>query len=85
MDLYQYSKDKYQYTKYHLSYIVEIINHLTHLIFLQQISYNNCKASIPIIFVLFVKNIYLLLENISTLMEKTILKDNEILIKTSFV
>lgn len=41
------------------------------------------KASIPAISVLFIEDIYLLPENVSTLTETTTSKDDEILVKTS--
>lgn len=50
---------------------------------MQRFGHTSCKASIPIISILFVENVYLLLENISTLIKTTISKDNEILVKTS--
>lgn len=51
--------------------------------FMQKIGCAGRKASIFAIFVLFIENIYLLPENISTLKETTTLKDNEIFVKTS--
>lgn len=41
------------------------------------------KASIPAISVLFIEDIYLLPENVSTFIETTTSKDEEILVKTS--
>lgn len=50
---------------------------------IQRISHDSWKASIPVIFILFLEDIHLLLENILTLMEITSLEDNEVLVKTS--
>lgn len=42
------------------------------------------KSSIPAVSVVFVEDIHLLQENVSTLIKTTILEDNQVLVKTSF-
>lgn len=51
---------------------------------MQKIGRAGCKASIFAISVLFVDNIHLLSENVLIFIETTTLKDDEILVKTSF-
>ena len=50
---------------------------------MQKIGHADRKASILAISVLFVEDIHLLSENVSTFTETTTLKDDEILVKTS--
>lgn len=49
---------------------------------MQRFGYANCKASILVISILFVQNIYLLPKKISMLIKTITLRDNEIMIKT---
>ena len=61
----------------------KLANHLTFALLMQRIGRAGRKASIPAISVLFVKDIHLLPENVSTLTETTTSKDDKILVKTS--
>lgn len=50
---------------------------------MQRFGYASYKASISAISILFIKNVYLLPENVSTLIEITISKNNQVMVKTS--
>ena len=61
----------------------KLADHLIFAVLMQRISPAVRKASILVIFVLFIKDIHLLPENVSTLTKTITSKDNEILVKTS--
>lgn len=50
---------------------------------MQRFGHASYKASISVISILFIKNVYLLPENVSTLIEITISKNNQVMVKTS--
>lgn len=58
-------------------------DHLTLAVLMQKIGYTSRKASIPTILVLFVKDAYLLPENVLMLTKITTIKNNEVVVKTS--
>lgn len=50
---------------------------------MQRFDCASCKINIPTVLVLFIKDVYHLPENMLTLMEKTIINANEVVIKAS--
>lgn len=50
---------------------------------MQKIGHAKCQAIIPVVLVLFIKDAYLLPENVLTLTEIITTKNNEVVIKTS--
>ena len=62
---------------------LKLADHLTLAVLMQRIGRAGHKASIPAISMLFVEDIHLLLENVSTLTKTTTSKDDKILVKTS--
>lgn len=49
---------------------------------IERIGCASCKASISAIFMLFIENIHLLLENISIFTKTITIKENKVLVKT---
>lgn len=61
----------------------KLVNHLTFAVLMQKISCASRKASMFAISMLFIKDIHLLRENVLILIEITITRKNEVLIKIS--
>lgn len=53
------------------------------MVFIERFGHADCKSSIFTIFILFVENIYLLPEKLSTFTKTTISRHNKTMVKTS--